>query len=177
MTHFSKAQLLPTHTMDIGGIEGILVFNEKQNTFAPETITFYRLLMQYAQVGNIWNYGVAGQLPFVLDKHKGPALPLWTDVTIEMVLQKLKVVAENQTPMGLKLKSLDFIVTPAEEILTMRDATAKCFYERFGMKVPESLKDVVVTNQAAPNSSPGPSSPPAAARAREARRPTRVETR
>ena len=70
VTHFTKAQLLPTHTMDIGGIEGILVFNEKQNTFAPETITFYRLLMQYAQVVNIWNYAVSGQLPFVLDKHK-----------------------------------------------------------------------------------------------------------
>ena len=163
VTYFSKAQLLSTHTMAIGGIEGVLIFNEKQNTFAPETVTFYRLLMQYAQVGNIWNYGVAGQLPFVLDKHKGPALPLWTDVTIEMVLQKLKVVAENQTPMGLKLKSLDFIVTPAEEILTMRDATAKCFYEKFGMKVPESLKDVVVTNQVAPahSASQSPASSPA----------------
>ena len=81
VTHFSKAQLLPTHTMDIGGIEGILVFNEEQNTFAPETITFYRLLMQYAHVVNIWNYAVSGQLPFVLDKHKGPAIPLWTDMS------------------------------------------------------------------------------------------------
>ena len=88
--HFTKAQLLPTHTMDVGGIEGVLVFNEKQNTFAPETSTFYRLLMQFAQLPNIWNYGVSGQVPLVLDKHKGPALPLWNEVTMEVVLQKLK---------------------------------------------------------------------------------------
>ena len=163
VTYFSKAQLLSTHTMAIGGIEGVLIFNEKQNTFAPETSTFYRLLMQYSQVPNIWNYAVSGQLPFVLDKHKGPAIPLWTDVTIEVILQKLKIVAETQNPMGLKLKSLDFVVTPAEEILTMRDATAKCFYEKFAMKVPESLKDVVVTNQVAPahSASQSPASSPA----------------
>ena len=89
---------------------------------------------------------MAGQLPFVLDKQKGPALPLWTGVTLEMLLTKLKAAAENQTPMGLKMNSLDFIVTLGDETLTMRDATAKCIYRKHGMAVPESLKDVVVTN-------------------------------
>ena len=80
-----------------------------------------------------------------------------------MLLIKLKAAAENQTLMGLKMKSLDFIVTLGDETLTMRDATAKCFYERFGMKVPESLKDVVVTNQVAPahSASQSPASSPA----------------
>ena len=108
--------------------------------------TLYRLVMQYAQVPNVWNYGVQAQLPLVLDKHKGPALPLFTGISLEMVLTKLKAAAENQTPMGLKMKSLDFIVTVSDEVLTMRDATAKCIYQKHGMNVPEFLKDVVVTN-------------------------------
>ena len=61
---------------------------------------------------------MAGQLPFVLDKQKGPALPLWTGVTLEMLLTKLKAAAENQTPMGLKMNSLDFIVTLGDETLS-----------------------------------------------------------
>ena len=50
----------------------MLIFNEKQDTFNPDMTTLYRLIMQYAQVPNIWNYGVAGQLPFILDTQKGP---------------------------------------------------------------------------------------------------------
>ena len=57
---------------------------------------------------------------------------------------------ENQTPMGLKMKSLDFMVTLGDETLTMRDATAKCIYEKHGVAVPESLAHVVVTNQVVP---------------------------
>ena len=109
LTHFTRDMLLDTHTMDVGGFEGMLIFNEKQDTFSPDMTTLYRLIMQYAQVPNIWNYGVAGQLPFVLDKQKGPALPLWNGVTLETLLMKLKATAKNQTPMGLKMKSLDFI--------------------------------------------------------------------
>ena len=63
---------------------------------------------------------------------------------------KLKAAAENQTPMGLKMKSLDFMVTLGDETLTMRDATAKCIYEKHGVAVPESLAHVVVTNQVVP---------------------------
>ena len=44
------------------------------------------------------------------------------------------------------MNSLDFIVTLGDETLTMRDATAKCIYQKHGMAVPEILKDVVVTN-------------------------------
>ena len=32
---------------------------------------------------------------FILDKQKGPALPLWTGVTLEMLLTKLKAAAEE----------------------------------------------------------------------------------
>ena len=146
VTHFTKEFLLATHTMDVGGLEGMLIFNEKQGTFNPDMTTLYRLIFQYAQVPNIWNYGVTGQLPFVLDKQKGPALPLWNGVTFDTLLTKLKAAAENPTPMGLKMPSLDFMVTLGDETLTMRDATAKCIYEKHGMTVPESLTHVVVTN-------------------------------
>ena len=44
------------------------------------------------------------------------------------------------------MNSLDFIVTLGDETLTMRDATAKCIYQKHGMAVPEILKDVVVTH-------------------------------
>ena len=135
LPHFTKDMLLATHTMDVGGFEGMLIFNEKQDTFNPDMTTLYRLIFQYAQVPNIWNYGVAGQLPFVLDKQKGPALPLWNGVTFDTLLTKLKAAAENPTPMGLKMKQLDFIVTLGDKTLTMRDATAKCIYEKHGMTV------------------------------------------
>ena len=150
VTHFTKEMLIATHTTEDGGFEGMLIFNEKQDTFSADTTTLYRLIMQYAQVPNVWNYGVTGQVPFVLDKQKGPALPLFKGVTIETVLMKLKAAAENQTPMGLKMKSLDFMVTLGDETLTMRDATAKCIYEKHGVAVPESLAHVVVTNQVVP---------------------------
>ena len=150
VTHFTKDMLIATHTTEDGGFEGMLIFNEKQDTFSADTTTFYRLIMQFAQVPNVWNYGVTGQVPFVLDKQKGPALPLFKDVTIETVLMKLKAAAENQTPHGLKMKCLDFIVTLGDETLTMRDATAKCIYEKHGVAVPESLAHVVVTNQVVP---------------------------
>ena len=150
LTHFTKDMLIATHTTEDGGFEGMLIFNEKQDTFSADTTTLYRLIMQYAQVPNVWNYGVTGQVPFVLDKQKGPALPLFKGVTIETVLMKLKAAAENQTPHGLKMERLDFIVTPGDETLTMRDATAKCIYEKHGVAVPESLAHVVVTNQVVP---------------------------
>ena len=150
VTHFTKEMLIATHTTEDGGFEGMLIFNEKQDTFSADTTTFYRLMMQFAQVPNVWNYGVTGQVPFVLDKQKGPALPLFKGVTIETVLMKLKAAAENQTPHGLKMERLDFIVTPGDETLTMRDATAKCIYEKHGVAVPESLAHVVVTNQVVP---------------------------
>ena len=150
VTHFTKEMLIATHTTEDGGFEGMLIFNEKQDTFSADTTTFYRLMMQFAQVPNVWNYGVTGQVPFVLDKQKGPALPLFKGVTIETVLMKLKAAAENQTPHGLKMKSLDFMVTLGDETLTMRDATAKCIYEKHGVAVPESLAHVVVTNQVVP---------------------------
>ena len=150
VTHFTKDMLIATHTTEDGGFEGMLIFNEKQDTFSADTTTLYRLIMQYAQVPNVWNYGVTGQVPFVLDKQKGPALPLFKDVTLETVLMKLKAAAENQTPHGLKMERLDFIVTPGDETLTMRDATAKCIYEKHGVAVPESLAHVVVTNQVVP---------------------------
>ena len=150
VTHFTKDMLIATHTTEDGGFEGMLIFNEKQDTFSADTTTLYRLIMQYAQVPNVWNYGVTGQVPFVLDKQKGPALPLFKDVTLETVLMKLKAAAENQTPHGLKMKCLDFIVTLGDETLTMRDATAKCIYEKHGVAVPESLAHVVVTNQVVP---------------------------
>ena len=150
VTHFTKDMLIATHTTEDGGFEGMLIFNEKQDTFSADTTTLYRLIMQYAQVPNVWNYGVTGQVPFVLDKQKGPALPLFKGVTIETVLMKLKAAAENQTPHGLKMQRLDFIVTLGDETLTMRDATAKCIYEKHGVAVPESLAHVVVTNQVVP---------------------------
>ena len=155
VTHFTKEFLLATHTMDVGGLEGMLIFNEKQDTFNPDMTTLYRLIFQYAQVPNIWNYGVTGQLPFVLDKQKGPALPLWNGVTFDTLLTKLKAAAEDPTPMGLKMHTLDFMVTLGEETLTMRDATAKCIYEKYGMNVPESLTHVVVTNQGCAGSGSG----------------------
>mgnify|MGYP004294812061 CR=1 FL=1 len=34
LTHFTKDKLLDTQTMDIGGFEGMITFNEKQNTLA-----------------------------------------------------------------------------------------------------------------------------------------------
>ena len=31
--------------MDVGGFEGMLIFNEKQDTFNPDMTTLYRLIM------------------------------------------------------------------------------------------------------------------------------------
>ena len=76
LTHFTKDMLLATHTMDVGGFEGMIIFNEKQNTFGPDMTTLYRLIMQYAQVPNIWNILQRGGAAAVSPRQaEGPGAP------------------------------------------------------------------------------------------------------
>ena len=76
LTHFTRDMLLDTHTMDVGGFEGMIIFNEKQNTFGPDKTTLYRLIMQYAQVPNIWNILQRGGAAAVRPRQaEGPGAP------------------------------------------------------------------------------------------------------
>ena len=48
---------LPTSELsETGDIEGLLIFNEGQNTFQNTHTDFMRILLQACNIPNVWNY-------------------------------------------------------------------------------------------------------------------------
>ena len=54
--HYSKAQIPTNYLSETGGIEGLLIFNEGQNTFQNTHTDFMRILLQACNIPKVWNY-------------------------------------------------------------------------------------------------------------------------
>ena len=72
---YTKAQLNPSHRLELGGFEGMIVFNDGQQTYDAEHCTFIRLLMTFCSLPNVWNYSNKAHSPSIPSWQTGVALP------------------------------------------------------------------------------------------------------
>ena len=132
---FNKDQLPTAHRLELGGFDGMLIFNDGQQTFDAEHTTWIRVLMTACKYPNVWNCSTRAHSPSVPSWQTGVALPLHGMHTVESIMSRIKFVAEDKTASGLKMASLEFEIVPSDSALVMRDATAKhicpaAWYER-----------------------------------------------
>ena len=62
---YTKAQLPTAHCLELGGFDGMLIFNDGQATFNVQQTTFIRVLLRACNWPNVYNYSSTGQTPFV----------------------------------------------------------------------------------------------------------------
>ena len=148
--HYTKDQIPASHRSETGGIEGLLIFNEGQNTYSNQHTDFMRILLQACNLPNVWNYtrkGSAQELAIPI-WHAGHVLPIHGPNTTQSITDRIKAVAEDNTDgVGLKMKELKFIVVPSQQDLVMSDATAKFIHMQFGITVPAAIATVDMRSQ------------------------------
>ena len=138
---YTKAQLPTAHCLELGGFDGMLIFNDGQATFNVQQTTFIRVLLRACNWPNVYNYSSTGQTPFVPAWQTGAALPFHGPHNVESITARIKLVAEDTTASGLKMASLIFEIVPSDVPLVMRDATAKHICLQHGMNVPPAIAD------------------------------------
>eukprot|EP00964_Phaeocystis_antarctica_P162477 scaffold136846_cov99-Phaeocystis_antarctica.AAC.2 len=73
---FNKDQLPTAHRLELGGFDGMLIFNDGQQTFDAEHTTWIRVLMTACKYPNVWNCSTRAHSPSVPSWQTGVALPL-----------------------------------------------------------------------------------------------------
>ena len=79
--HYTKDRIPASHRSETGGIEGLLIFNEGQNTYSNQHTDFMRILLLACNFPNVWNYtrkGSSQELAIPI-WHAGHVLPIYTD--------------------------------------------------------------------------------------------------
>ena len=101
--HYSKAQIPTNYLSETGGIEGLLIFNEGQNTYQNPHTDFMRILLQACNIPNVWNYTrkqVGAETLNIPVWHAGQVTPIHGSHTVQSITNRMKFVAEDKTKFG-----------------------------------------------------------------------------